>query len=31
MSETWIEENDIPYSFEGLWEIREECILALSK
>ena len=28
---SWIEENDIPYSFEDLWEIREECILALSK
>ena len=28
---SWIEENDIPYSFEELWAIREECILALSQ
>ena len=27
---SWIEENNIPYTFEELWTIREECILALS-
>ncbi|EDP70657.1 hypothetical protein FBALC1_07858 [Flavobacteriales bacterium ALC-1] len=28
---SWIEENDIPHSFEELWKIREDCILALSQ
>lgn len=26
----WVELNDFKYSFEELWKIREECILALS-
>ncbi|WP_339625583.1 hypothetical protein [uncultured Winogradskyella sp.] len=28
---SWIEEDDVPYNFETLWNIREACILALSK
>jgi len=28
---SWIEENDIAFSFEDLWHIREQCILVLSK
>lgn len=27
----WITENNIPYSFEEIWKIREACIAALSK
>lgn len=28
---TWITEKDIDFSFEDIWRIRENCILALSK
>lgn len=27
----WLRENALPYSFEELWQIREECILKLSE
>ncbi len=28
--ENWIQENEIPYTLEVLWEIREQCIAQLS-
>ena len=27
----WLRESALPYSFEELWQIREECILKLSE